>query len=164
MLPSDTGTQVLEHFGINDHRIVKIVAHQIMSIIQSETLVAKLDNFRVEKIPTDQIEISETDILLPCAFSSNQASHATSCVFTPFFLKVGKDEAFVVTESRLLSLFEQDFGPFQYILIADNKNIHVQESMRLADYRHQRILGLYIILDMSYLTHLYGTQPLKIES
>ncbi|OHT15897.1 Clan CA, family C19, ubiquitin hydrolase-like cysteine peptidase [Tritrichomonas foetus] len=152
-------------------RMNKIERSSIVRQIDENEQLDTLNDFeiRVEIVPENQLNLESGDFLIRCAFSHSPIYPPNATILKPFWFNVIKDEPFEITQTRIFSLIENDFGELSYILFAGKSSavrlISVSDEMILSEDAQEPDAQLYIIISTEAVLKIirqYQNHELKI--
>ena len=165
-----TVTQILNETKIQSNlnlnlplRLINLNGSKILNILSNNLIAQNLINLqlRVEIIPEDQLIINyEEEFLIKVCFSHNYNYPFNGCVLVPFYLKIIKDEPFILTMCRILSLLNDNIGNCNYILykgqVQGQRFKIIQEDDIIFNLTNSNDSTLFIMLSSEQLMKLYG--------
>ena len=135
-------------------------------LLSNSTIIRKLDEneslsdfinneIRAEFIPEPQLNMETGQYLLRCSFSHNFNYPPNGTVLSPFFFQVEQDEDFELTNCRIQSMIQNNFGDLRYVLYCGQRSkqrfIVLGNSTILYDVAKEPDCILYIIISPSVL-------------
>lgn len=111
--------------GSGKLRIFELQSNKIGTMLREDHPLSDLNTpglmklYRIEEVPKDEVELTEDEMLLPCAHFHKEVN---STFGIPFFIKVKNGEPFSRVKERIfkkLDISEKEFDKFKFAIVAN---------------------------------------------
>lgn len=132
---SESGSGELRIFEVNCNKIVPGPKEDL----PLETLnVTNTKTYRIEEVPRDEANITEDELLVPCAHFQKEIF---STFGIPFYIKVKHGEPFVRVKERIqkkISIPEKEWEKYKFAIVTTGRPQYIAEAeytVNLQDFR-----------------------------